>query len=257
MAFPGVIDRPLRPDEFSIYLDNTKPIPLSALAAFLGKLDREARSVEGMEGLFLELSDFALGSNELRFRVVGPGRLALEEAARQERLVKAAETSASAGKVAARAAVVSAVAAVVALAIATGTANPATHQIVTRYNVTNIYVRAPDEPPHQITRSEIREARQRRLSARGEKQPAGRQAENQRLLAAVDDCERVALAGRFHLGGPDGDVFETMAGNRFTVRFPRAREYEGSPVALRAIVRESAEGLRLEIVDVIARLSDY
>lgn len=257
MAFPGVIERPLLADEFSIYLDNTRPIPLSALATFLGKIDRAARTVEGMEGLFLELSDIAFGSNELRFRVVGPGRLAREEAARQERLVVAAERSARAAKMTAGAAVVSAVAAVVAVAMTSGNANSTTYRLVRQYNVHHIYVRAPDEPPHVVTRSEIERSRHRRLSAKGRTQSLQQQAESEALLAAMNDREVVDLAGWFYHEPRGGYVFETMHGNRFPVRFSYASQYANSPVALRTVVNESPDGLYLEVIEVIAKLSKY
>jgi hypothetical protein len=257
MAFPGVIERPLQANEFSIYLDNTRPIPLSALATFLGKIDREAQSLEGMEGLFLELSDFALGSNELRCRVVGPGRLALEDAARQERIASSAETSVRTGKISAGAAVVSAVAAVVAVAIASGSANPATYRIVNQYNVRNIYVRAPDEAPKVITKKEIEAGRHARLSKKGRLQAQVRESEAEALLAAMHDRKVVDLAGWFYRDPHRGPYFETMYGNHFPIHFHDARKYENSPVALRAIVRDSPKGLQLEVVEVLAQLSSY
>jgi hypothetical protein len=256
MAFPGVIEKPLQADEFSIYLDNTRPIPLSALATFLGKIDKEARTVEGMEGLFLELSDFALGSNELRCRVVGPGRLAIEDAARQERIATSAEATARAGKISAGAAVVSAVAAVVAAAIATGSANPATYRIVNQYNVRNVYVRAPEEAPRVVTKKDIEAGRHARLSKRGHLQALERESENDALLAAMHQSQAVDLAGWFYHDPRRGHYFETMYGNRFPVHFHDIRQYEGSPIALRAIVHDSRRGLQLEVVEVLARLSN-
>lgn len=257
MAYPGVIKRPLQEDEFSIFLDNTRPIPLSALATFLGKIDKEARSVEGMEGLVLELSDFALGSNELRCRIVGPGRLALEDAARQERIAKAAEKSARVGQVSAGAAVVSAVAAVVAVAIASGSANPATYRIVNQYNVRNIYVRAPDGPPKVVTKRDVEAGRHARLSKKGRLQAQKRDTENEALLAAMHHRKVVDLAGWFYRDPRRGDYLETMYGNHFPVHFHDVREFGSSPVAIRAVVHDTPRGLQLEVVEVLAQLSNY
>jgi hypothetical protein len=210
-----------------------------------------------MEGLVLELSDFAIGSNELRCRVVGPGRLKLEEAERQERAVTAAEKSARAAQVGAGASVVSAVAAVVAVAIAVGSANPAAHRICNQYNVQNFYVRAPKEAPRVITKDEVEQGRQRRLKSKGRAKSMRQTAESEALLVAMKDREVVDLAGWFHHEPHNGYSFETMHGNRFPVDFPYAKEFEDNPVALRTIVSGSRNGLRLEVVDVIARLSDY
>jgi hypothetical protein len=256
MSYPGVIERPLLADEFSIYLDNSRPIPLSALATLLAKIDKEARAVRGMDGLFLELSDFALGSNELRCRVVGPGRLALREAEIQERTLAATEGSARASKVAAGAGVVSAVAAVVAIGISVGNANPATYKIVNQYNVCNVYIRAPDEPPHVITREEIEHGRYTRLSDK-RKLPRRGDVENQALLTAMEHRQVVDLAGWFREDSGNNYIFETMHGNRFPVHFRHARDYRDIPVALRTIVQDSPVGIQLEVIDVIAELSVY
>lgn len=257
MAFPGIIERPLIADEFSIYLDNTVPIPLSALATFLGKIDKAARSVRGMEGLFLELSDFAHGSNELRFRVVGKRRVKRAGGTREERMVAAAEKSAKAAMIGAGAAVVSAVAAVVAIAMTSGDANPSTYRITNEYNVSTIYVRAPAEDPHIISRDDIAQGRQRRLLKERGRLSSQLKAENVALMEAMDRHEVVRLAGRFFRQPNGGYEFETMIGNRFPVHFNDAREYEHSPLALEAIIQDAGGSPHLEVVSVIAVLSDY
>ena len=257
MAFPGVIERPLLGDEISIYLDNTRPIPLSALATFLGKLDKEARSVEGMAGLFLELSDFALGSNELRLRVVGPGRIARDEVIRQERAVAAAEGSARTAKIGTGAAVVSAVAAVVAIAINTGSANPSAYKIVNSYDVTNIYVRAPSEPPHIVTRSAVEYGRHIRLTSRKHKSKIQLDQESYALSAAMEEKRLVDLAGWVRRDSQGTFTFETIIGNRLPVYFDHIRYLGRSPVAVRGIIHDSPHGLQLEIVEVLAELENY
>lgn len=255
MSFPSIIDRPLFANEFSVYLDNTLPIPLSALAIFLSKLDKQAGSVEGMDGLFLQLSDFATGSNELRFKIVGPGRLPDRGAVDQSRLVNAAEGATFAGKIAAGAAVVSAVAGVAAAAIAYGGANPTTYRIVNQYHVENIYVRAPGEPPHIVTRADVEHGRNVRLS-KHKALPIRRQQESQVLLSAMSSGEVVDLAGWVNVRTGEGLQFRTMQGNRFPVTLSNARRYIDQPVAVRAVVHESPDGIHLEIVDVLAILSD-
>lgn len=255
MSFPGIIERPLYGDEFSIYLDNTVPIPLSALATFLGKIDKAARSTRGMDGLLLELSDFALGSNELRFRIVEKRRPRREED-RQERAVAAAEKSAKATVVGAGATVVSSVVAVVTIAMMSGDANPSTCRITNEYNVNNIYVRAPDEQPHVLTRRDVQHGRKLRLSKERAKLSPQLEAENEVLMMAMDRHEVVKLAGRFYRL-PNGNYdFRTMIGNRYPVHFRSAREYEHSPVALAARVHPAEDGLHLEVVDIITELSD-
>jgi len=250
MAFAGVIERPLSPDEFSIYLENEKLIPLSALATFLARIDKAARSVEGHGSVFLTLSDFAIGSNELRFRVIGPGRLKRDEIAREERMVAAAESSA-------RSARVSAVAAVVALAIAVGPANKATHTITQKYDIQNIYVRAPDEQPHVVTRRDIERGYHRNLEQKARDEAHQRDDESRELLAAMDERRVVDLAGWFYSEPGRGDFFETMRGNHYPVHFARAREFHDSPVAARMIVHDSADGLQLEVETVLGKLADF
>ena len=264
MTFPGVISRPLLADEFTIYLDNTVPIPLSTLATFLGKIDKAARDVRGMDGLFLELSDFAIGSNELRLRVVGRDRKSRDEEARQERIVAAAEKSAAAGErsataamIGAGAAIVSSVAAVVAIAIASGPANPSSYRITNQFNVDNIYIQAPNEEPHIVTRQDIAHGRRLRLSKEQKKTSPQLQAENEALMTAMDRHEVVNLAGRFFRRPNGGYSFETMIGNRFPVRFKQARAYEHTPVALQAVIHDSGEGPVLDVIELIAELSDY
>lgn len=256
MSYPSAIGRSLDADEFSIYLDNTVPIPLSALATFLKKIDKSARSVKGMEGSFLQLSDFALGSNELRFRIVGPGRKVQDDNNVQQRMAAAAEKSAKASVVSARAAVVSAVAAVVAIAISSGDANPSTYRITNEYNVQTIYVRAPEEPPHTITKRDVEFGRLARLSGNRSSKRAAIEYEQEALHIAMDRNEVVNLAGRFRRH-PSGDyVFVTMRGSRLPAQFNDARRYENRPVAIQAIVQDSAAGLALDVVDVVAELTD-
>lgn len=257
MAYPGVIKRPLFEDEFSIYLNTAEPIPLIALASLLGQLDRAARSVEGIGNLFLELSDFALGSAELRCRVVGPGRIAQTEAARQERLTKAAESTAHATWTAAGAAVVSAVAAVVAASIAHGGANPSAHRVACKYQVQEIYVRAPDEAPKVITREQIEEGRVRRLNRKRHKQALKERAETRALMEAMDRNEIVEIAGWFIQEHDGNFVFETMNGNTFPVHFDRAQDLQDSSVVVRAVVHDSPSGLQLEVLEFLAKLSDF
>jgi hypothetical protein len=256
MSYPGIIERSLDADEFSIYLDNSKPIPLSALATFLRKIDKSARSVKGMEGGYLQLSDFALGSNELRFKVVGQGRQARDENNRQDRMAAAAEKSAKASVVAAGAAVVAAIATVVAAAISTGDANPSTYRITNEYNVQTIYVRAPNEPAHIITKRDIENGRIVRLSGDRSSKAVLIESEHRSLLNALDRNEVVNLAGRFRRQRSGAYEFETMRGNKLPAHFKTARHYENTPVAINAIVQDSGAGLVLDVVDVIAELND-
>lgn len=255
MSFPGIIERPLHANEFSIYLDNTDPIPLSALATFLSKLDKQATSIDGMDGLFLQLSDFATGSNELRFKIIGPGRQSDRGATNQGRLVTAAEGATTASKIAAGAGIVSAVAGVAAAAIAYGGANPATYRIVNHYHVENIYVRAPEEPPHIVTRADVEHGRRVRLSKQ-KSLPIRRQLESEALLSAVGSREVVDLAGWVYYSANRGPYFRTMQGNQFPVKIKDAGRYLESPVAVRAIVKGSPDGLNLEVVHVLAELTD-
>lgn len=257
MSYPSVIERPLLSDELSIYLDNKMPIPLAALGTFLSQLDKATRNVEGMDGLFLELSDFAVGSNELRFRVVGPGRVERDEAIRKERALQANEKSATAAVVGAGAAVVSAVAAVVAVAISAGNANPSAYRITNNYDVTNIYVQAPKEPPHVITRKDIEQGRKRRLTRSRELEIHHLEAENDALLLAMSRHEAVKLGGWFYYERGVGYFFESMKGNHFRVQFSDAERFVGPPVAIETFVHSSPDGIELEISGVIATLSDY
>lgn len=263
MAFPGIIDRPLLQDEISIYLDNTRPIPLGALAGFLNKIDKDARTVEGMDRFFLELSDFALGSNELRFRVVGPGRLARDEAEKKERSLQAAEQSAQSaslsaksGVAAAGAGVVSAVAAIIALSISSGSANPASYKIMYHYDVRNVYVRSNHEGPHVVSREDVSEGRLRRLSKPGRRDAVGQELEARAIFSAIGERRILTLAGWVSYEKDKGAQFKTMKGNQFPMDYDGVSGLIDRAVALAVVVHESPEGARLEVVDVITVLSD-
>jgi len=256
MSVPGVIERDLLSDEISIYFDNRKPIPLSALATFLGKLDQASRDVDGMQGMFLELSDFALGSNELRFRVVGPGRLDREQAEREERNAKANERSARWAAVSAGAGVVSAVAAAITIAISNGSANPSSHRIVNNYDISNIYVRAPCEDAHVIERATIIQGHYRR---RGEKQQQKEElleTENQEFLQAMNHEQIIDIAGWIFADTRGGYSFETINGNKFKLRNRPPGAFGSEAVAVRVAVFQGPDRLELEIVDIITYLSN-
>lgn len=256
MSVPGVIERDLLSDEISVYFDNRKPIPLSALATFLGKLDQASRDVDGMQGMFLELSDFALGSNELRFRVVGPGRLERENAEREERIAKANERSARWAGVSAGATVVSAVAATIAIAISSGAANSSSHRIVNNYDISNIYVRAPCEDPHVIERAAIIHGHYRRLGEKRQQKEQLLETENQEFLQAMDREQMIDIAGWISADTHGGYLFETINGNKLKLRHRPIGAFGSEAVAVRVAVSKGPDGLELEIIDIITYLSN-
>ena len=208
-----------------------------------------------MRGGFLQLSGFALGSNELRCRIVGPGRRALEETTRQNRMVAAAEGATRAGKASAGAGVVSAVAAVIGIAIAHGNTNPAAYRIVNHYNVQNVYVRAPNEAPRVISKDEIEHGRHVRLRKKRIADRNRQVAETEVLTLASEAQQQVNLAGWFQTG-PNGAQFRTMSGNVLPVRGWHPDDVRGRPMAIRADVDLSRGELELRVTSIIAELSD-
>lgn len=136
MSVPGLIARPLLPDEFSLFFESREPIPLGRMATFLRKLETETRPIVEHEGLFLELSEYASGSGEPRFRIVGPGRIALQEAADlQRRAVEATERQADAAEKWGRrnfigSMLINPIAAAVAASMVSGALNPSARTIV-------------------------------------------------------------------------------------------------------------------------------
>ena len=256
MSYPGVILRPLLPDEFSIYFDASDPIPLGALATFFGKLDRAIGQMAAMDGLIVELSDFALGSAEPRFRIVGPGRLALEEAARLHQEAMERNRPDIWQKVLVGATVVSAAATVTAAAISAGNLNPATCRLVNNYHINNIYVRAPDEPPHHIDRRAVTEGRAKRLRQQRRRVDEETGLEREALMATMNERGRVTVAGwlsRDRMGRP---AFETMRGNVFPVRRVETHLPDKGAMVVAAQIFEASDGMHLNLTDFVAPLDD-
>lgn len=256
MSYPGVILRPLLPDEFSIFFDAAKPIPLGTLATFFGKLERTVRQMEGMDGLIVELSDFALGSAEPRFRIVGPGRLALEDAVRlhQEGIEKNRPDVWQ--KVMVGATVVSAAAAVAAAAIAAGNLNPATYRIVNHHEVNNIFVRAPDEAPHHIRRRDVLEGRDRRLGNQRKRVKDEIYLERESLLLAMSERGQVTVAGWLARDANGQSSFETMRGNTFAVSHVERGVPNEGPMVITGQIYDNRGAIYIDIAKFIAPLDD-
>lgn len=261
MAVPSLIVRPLLPDEFSLFFQSREPIPLGRMATFLRKVETEVGPLVESEGLFLELSEYASGSGEPRFRIVGPGRIALQEAAElQRRAVEASERQADAAEKWGRrnfigAMLVNPVAAAVAASMVSGALNPSAKTIVYEGDVTQVFISTPDDT-RVLPVKEIEAGRNRH------KPPASptdlATAEIDRLSHSLREGTVVRLAGRARIG-PNGATFRTFAGNKFElvngnitdrIRFIRA------PVVIEAIVAESRGNLAIEPVNFITELDD-
>ena len=261
MAYPGVIERPLLPDEFSIFFESRDPIPLGRMATLLQKIENEIRPIVEVEDLFLELSEYASGSGEPRFRIVGPGRVALREAQElQRRDVEAAERQADVtDKWGSRNFVgsvfVGPVVAAIAASLVSGPLNPSARNVVYDGDVTNVYVRTLDDLVI-IPRREIEEGRnsRKRVGARATVAAA----EHDRLFQSLGDGTRVRLAGRveFHRHGM---LFRTIAGNSLSLvsskLTERLREHQG-PIVIEAVVRATSKSLAVEPVDLITGFDD-
>lgn len=237
---------PLHDDEFAIFLDNTKPIPLSQLATFLGKIDRATRGMPELEGLILQLSGFELGSNFFRFRAV-------EDKAKSKKKRKSGSQSLSNSDAVIAAAGIGAVATVVAAAITSGSANPSANTLVKNYNVTNVWVQAPNEPATIIPESTIAQHRGRN---RNRKMEAETYFELQELMAAASSEEMLPLAGRVTYRGGVA-YFTTMQGNRLRIVSGRIPAPETGSYAIVASLSRHGQALDIELIDIITRLADF
>jgi hypothetical protein len=141
--------------------------------------------------------------------------------------------------------------------MAVGPANKATHTITQKYHIQNIYIRAPEEQPHVVTRKDVERGYRLNLQQKVRDESDQRNDESRELLAAMDERRVVDLAGWFYSEPGRGDFFETMRGNHYPVHFARAREFQDSPVAARMIVHDSPDGLQLEVETVLGRLADF
>jgi hypothetical protein len=229
MSLLGVIERPLLPDEFSIYFASQGPIPLAKMATFLRKLDTVCEELLSETGFYLELSEYASGSGEPRFRVVQRERASLREAVElQRRAVEAAERQAACSESQAAAAaqqlkwikttffgsvLVVPVAGAIATSMVSGSLNPSTKSLVSESSVREVVVRAPDAVCESIAAKTILEARPGRKTDRKGQMAA---MELGRLSHALRAGDTLRLAGR-GVGTEGKAVFRTLNGNRLNL----------------------------------------
>jgi len=262
MSVPSLIARPLLPDEFSLFFQSREPIPLGRLATFLRKVETEVWPIVESEGLFLELSEYASGSGEPRFRIVGPGRIAVQEAADlQRRAVEAAERQADAAEKWGRrnfigSMLVNPVAAAVAASMVSGALNPSAKTIVYEGDVTSVFISTPDET-RTIAAKEIEAGRNRPKS--GDARAPVATAEIVQLNHSLRDGNTVRLAGRAQVGRK-GPTFRTLAGNKLELRDSSLTAHllgTRGPVVIEAVVAFSNGTLAIEPVDIITRFEDF
>jgi hypothetical protein len=262
MSVPGLILRPLLPDEFSLFFESREPIPLGRMATFLRKVETEVWPIVESDGLFLELSEYASGSGEPRFRIVGPGRIALREAAElQRRATEAAERQADAAERWGRrnfigSMLVNPVAAAIAASMVSGALNPSAKTIVCEGDVTNIFVSTPDNT--EILRAkEVKEGQNRQKTEDARRAVAA--AEMARITHSLRDGSIVRLAGRPQFGR-DGPIFRTLAGNKLGLSngnlTDRLRGVH-APIVIEAIVVSSRGTWSIEPMSIITGLDDF
>lgn len=121
----------------------------------------------------------------------------------------------------------------------------------------NIYVSAPQSPPHVVTRDDIERGHHLNRERKARHEADQRDDESRELLTAMDERRMVDLAGWFYSEPGRGDFFETMRGNHFRVHYSRIRDYQDSPVAARMIIHDSPDGLHLEVETVLGKLADF
>lgn len=262
MSIPGLIARPLLPDEFSLFFESREPIPLGRMATFLRKIETEVWPIVNEQGLFLELSEYASGSGEPRFRIVGPGRLSLRAAEDlQRRAVEATERQADQTDKWGRrnfigAMLVNPVAAAVAASMVSGALNPSAKTIIYQGDVTNVFVATPADVKILSAR-DIEEGRNRQRTQDQRRDLAT--AEIARLTHSLHGGAHVKLAGRVQLsqGGP---AFRTLSGNtlilsdcELTHRLVDGR----GPVVIEAVVVSRRGTLAIEPIGIITGLDDF
>lgn len=262
MSVFGLIPRPLLPDEFSLFFDSREAIPLGRMATFLRKVETEVWPIVESEGLFLELSEYASGSGEPRFRIVGPGRIALQEAtALQRRAVEAAERqSVGAEKWGRRnfigAMLVNPVAAAVAASMVSGALNPSAKTIIYEGDVTQVIIATPDDAT--VLRATEIEAGRNRSKSEDALRPVA-SAEIARLTHSLQDGSIIRLAGRAQ-NDRNGATFRTLAGNRLALVDSEVTEHllrGRGPVVIAAEVDASSGTLAIKPVNIITDLDDF
>jgi hypothetical protein len=262
MAVPSLIARPLLPDEFSLFFQSREPIPLGRLATFLRKVETEVWPIVESESLFLELSEYASGSGEPRFRIVGPGRIAVQEAADlQRRAVEAAKRQADAAEKWGRrnfigSMLVNPVAAAVAASMVSGALNPSAKTIVYEGEVTNVFISTPDET-RVIPAKEIEAGRNHPKSVDARAHVAT--AEILQLSHSLREGNTVRLAGRVQVGR-GGPTFRTLAGNKLDLRDGNLTDHllgTRGPVVIEAVVVSSNGTWAIEPVNIITHLDDF
>ena len=256
MSFPGAIQRPLLPDEFSIYFASEDPIPLAAMATFLRKLDTFATQYFDEEGVFLELSEYASGSGEPRFRIVGPGRIALREAEQLQLEHERHDEQIKWQKRAFYGAIfIGPFAGAVASAMIAGPLNPSARSLVNQTETTAVIVRAPTECYREIPADEIAAGhdstrqRSRKVMAVLERENLGKALEGRRV---------VRLAGRPQIKSGTL-IFRTVLGNALRVigdRGQRVRSETGRMIVIEALVVQEGSGLALEMQSIITGIDD-
>jgi hypothetical protein len=262
MSVPGLIDRPLLPDEFSLFFQSREPIPLGRMATFLRKVETEVWPLLESQDLFLELSEYASGSGEPRFRIVGPGRIAVQEAADlQRRAVEAAERQANAAEKWGRrnfigSMLVNPVAAAVAASMVSGALNPSAKTIVYEGDVTQVFISTPDDT-RVLPAKEIEAGRNYHKPGDGRAQVAT--AEMARLGHSLREGKTVRLAGRAQIGR-GGPTFRTLAGNTLELTNGKLTNHllnTHGPVVIEAVVASSRGTWAIEPVHIITGLDDF
>jgi hypothetical protein len=261
MSMPGLIARPLLPDEFSLFFESRDPIPLGRMATFLRKVETEVSSIVESEGLFLELSEYSSGSGEPRFRIVCAGRIALKEASDlHNREVEAVERQADVAEKWGRrnfigAMLVNPVAAAIAASMVSGALNPSAKTIVYEGDVTQVFVTTPDNMT-VLPAKEIETGRNRKKS--GDLRLGVESAEIARLTHSLRNGSIVRLAGRVQTDR-DGPTFQTLAGNKLGLVGGLLTDNLLSgrgPVVIEAVVASSGSSWAIKPVNIIMGLDD-
>lgn len=265
MSFPGVIERPLLPDEFSIYFASHEPIPLARMATFLRKLDTVAADLLNGTDFYLELSEYASGSGEPRFRVVQRERASLREAVElQRRAVEAAERQATASEKQVKwtkaaffgSVFVAPVAGAIAASMVSGSLNASTKSLVSESEISEVVVRAPEEVCEFIPAHQILEARPHKKVSRKAYLAV---AELDRLSHALRDGDTVRLAGRGELTRQQ-PVFRTLSGNQLEltdVELSRHLVRTREPVVIEATVSRESGKWFINAERIITPIDDF
>lgn len=262
MSIPGLIARPLLPDEFSLFFESRDPIPLGRMATFFRKIETEAWPLVEDEGLFLELSEYASGSGEPRFRIVGPKRTSIREAEElRRREVEAAERQADLTEKWGRmnfigSMIVGPVAGAIAASIISGPLNPSAKTIVYEGDVSTVYISTPQRTT-AIPAEEIERGRNQTKLV--DKRKAMAVAELERLTHSLREGSRVRLAGRVELHH-DRPWFRTLSGNGLPLidnQIARRLLEDRQPAVVEGVVVAFGRKMALEPLDIITNLDDF